>query len=45
MALLGNVALRSRQRLEWDPRTETTGNKEAQPFLRREYRKPWKLEI
>ncbi len=45
MALLGNVALRSRQRVEWDPKTETTANKEAQPFLRREYRKPWKLEI
>jgi predicted dehydrogenase len=45
MALLGNVAFRSRQRVEWDPKTETTSNKEAQPFLRREYRKPWKLEI
>ncbi len=45
MALLGNVALRSRQRVEWDPKTETTSNQEAQPFLRRQYRAPWKLEI
>jgi len=45
MALLGNVAFRSRQRVEWDPLTETTGNKEAQPYLRREYRKPWELRL
>jgi len=45
MALLGNVAYRSRQRVDWDPRTETTTNKEARPYLKREYRKPWKLSI
>lgn len=45
MALLGNVAYRSRQRVDWDPKTETTSNPEARPYLRREYRKPWKLEI
>ena len=43
MALLGNVAYRSRQRVDWDPQTETTSNKEARPYLRREYRRPWKL--
>ena len=45
MALLGNVAYRSRQRVDWDPKAETTSNKEARPYLRREYRKPWKLTI
>jgi predicted dehydrogenase len=45
MALLGNVAYRSRQRVDWDPQTETTSNKEARPYLRREYRKPWNLSI
>ena len=45
IALLGNVALRSRQRVEWDPESETTPNKEAQTYLRREYRAPWKLEL
>ncbi len=45
MCLLGNVAYRSRQRVDWDPRTETTANKEARPYLRREYRKPWKLAV
>ena len=45
IALLGNVALRSRQRVEWDPESETTPNKEARTYLRREYRPPWKLEL
>jgi predicted dehydrogenase len=43
--LLANVALRSRQRVEWDPRTETTPVKEAQTYLKREYRAPWKLTL
>ncbi len=45
MALLGNVAYRSRQRVDWDPVMETTNNKEARPYLRREYRRPWKLAL
>ena len=45
MSLLGNVSLRSRQRVQWDPETETTPNKEAQTYLRREYRDPWKLTL
>ena len=45
MALLGNVSLRSRQRVDWDPVAETTNNKEAQTYLKREYRAPWKLEL
>ncbi len=45
MALLGNVSLRSRQRVEWDPKTETTPNKEAQTYLSRPYRAPWKLTL
>ena len=45
MALLGNVSLRSRQRLDWDPVTETTSNEEARTYLRRDYRPPWKLEL
>jgi predicted dehydrogenase len=43
--LLANVALRSRQRVEWDPKTETTPDKEAETYLRREYRAPWKLTL
>ena len=45
MALLGNVSLRSRQRVDWDPVAETTSNKEAKTYLQREYRPPWKLEL
>ncbi len=45
MALLGNVSLRSRQRVDWDPVAETTENREARTYLRREYRAPWKLEL
>ncbi len=45
MALLGNVAMRGRQRLDWDPVAETTTNPEAQSMLRKEYRAPWKLEL
>ena len=45
MALLGNVSLRSRQRIDWNPVAETTTNEEAQAYLRREYRAPWKLEL
>ncbi len=45
MALLGNVSLRSRQRVDWDPVTETTSNAEARTYLQREYRPPWKLEL
>ena len=43
--LLANAALRSRQRVEWGPDTETTPNKEVATYLRREYRAPWKLEL
>jgi hypothetical protein len=44
-ALLGNVALRSRLRIDWDSERETTAQEAARPYLRREYRSPWKLEV
>lgn len=44
-ALLGNVALRSKLRIDWDARTETAAQPEAKKYLHREYRKPWKLEV
>jgi predicted dehydrogenase len=43
--LLANVSLRSRQRVDWDPKTETTPSKEAQTYLQREHRAPWKLTL
>lgn len=44
-ALLGNVALRSKMRIDWDAKTETTAQPAARKYLHREYRKPWKLEV
>ncbi len=43
--LLGNVALRSKQRLDWDVASLTVKQSEARPYLKREYRKPWKLVV
>jgi len=43
--LLGNVAYRSRLRLDWDAQKWTTHQGEARKFLTREYRKPWKLVV
>jgi hypothetical protein len=44
-ALLGNVALRSKLRIDWDSKTETTAQNAARKYLHREYREPWKLEV
>lgn len=42
--LLGNVAYRSGERLEWDGKTgRVTNTTKATPYLRREYRKGWTL--
>lgn len=43
--LLGNLALRSGMRLDWDANKWTTVQPEARKWLVREYRKPWKLVV
>jgi predicted dehydrogenase len=43
--LLGNVALRSRQRLDWDEREQTVAQPAAGSFMTRDYRAPWKLVV
>jgi len=45
--LLGNVALRSKERLEWDVANQKLikGSPAAQKLLDREYRAPWKLTV
>lgn len=44
VAQLGNVALRSRSRIEWDAAAgKVTNNEAANQFLHRPYRAPWKL--
>jgi hypothetical protein len=43
-ALLANIALATKARLDWDPRTERiTNNEKADRLLHYEYRKPWTL--
>jgi hypothetical protein len=43
--LLGNVALRSRQRVDLDSKNWTVAQPEARKYLSREYRAPWKLVV
>ena len=44
IVLLGNLALRSGKRLEWDgPNMKVTNHPEANQYVTREYRKPWSL--
>jgi predicted dehydrogenase len=45
--LLGNVALRSKERIEWDVANQrlSKGGPAAQKLLSREYRPPWKLAV
>jgi predicted dehydrogenase len=43
-ALLANIALASKSRIDWDPKNERIiGNKKANNLLQYKYRKPWKL--
>ena len=41
---LGNIAVRTKKKINWDPKTETiVGDAEASKWLTKEYRKPWEL--
>ncbi len=43
-ALLANIALATKTRIDWDPKNERIiNNKQANKLLHYEYRKPWKL--
>lgn len=43
--LLGNLAYRNRQRLDWDDQAKTVLQPGAKKDLDRDYRGPWKLEV
>ena len=44
MVLLGNVALRTGQKLRWDaPNMKATNAPEADPFIKEQYRKGWEI--
>lgn len=45
VCLLANVSMRSGVKLDWDEKNWTVKQKEAQPYLKYHYRKPWKLEV
>jgi len=41
---LGNIAVRTNKKIQWDPKTETVvGDVEASKWLTKEYRNPWSL--
>ena len=41
---LGNIAVRTRKKIKWDPKTETiVGDSEAAQWLTKEYRRPYNL--
>jgi predicted dehydrogenase len=45
--LLGNVAFRSKERIEWDVKNQklASGGSKAQQYVTRNYRAPWKLAV
>ncbi len=43
--VLGNSSYRAATRLDWDEKTQRVRQAEADRFLHREYRMPWKLEV
>jgi predicted dehydrogenase len=43
--ILGNASMRSRMRLDWDEQRNTVKQAEAEPYVNREYRSPWKLSL
>jgi hypothetical protein len=45
--LLGNVAFRSKERIEWDVKNQKliSGGSKAQQYVTRDYRAPWKLAV
>lgn len=44
-ALLGNIAFRAKVRVEYDPKTWTSPQREVRALMAYNYRPPWKLEV
>lgn len=45
MALVGNLALRTRKQIDWSAEKLASGQTEADAFIKREYRKGWEPKI
>ena len=43
--ILANISMRAKTRIDWDDKEWTASQKEVKPFLKSNYRKPWKLEV
>ncbi|HBY60126.1 MAG TPA: gfo/Idh/MocA family oxidoreductase [Solibacterales bacterium] len=43
--ILGNIAMRTRLRLDWDEKNWTVKQDAAKPYLKAKYRSPWKLDV
>ncbi len=42
---LGNIAYRSRLRVDWDNEKQRIVHSEARKYMSREYRKPWRVVV
>jgi predicted dehydrogenase len=45
VCLLANLAMRYKQRLDWDEENWTVQQEAVKPYLQPHYRSPWKLEV
>lgn len=45
VCILGNLAMRSKSRVDWDEKKWTAEQDAVKPFLKSHYRAPWKLEV
>jgi predicted dehydrogenase len=45
ICILGNIAMRSGRKLDWNEKQWTVEQAEVRPMLKPNYRKPWKLEV
>jgi predicted dehydrogenase len=45
VCILGNVSMRAKTRLDFDPKTFTVKQSDAKQFTRINYRSPWKLQV
>ena len=45
VCLLANLSMRHKTRLDWDEKAWTVKQDAVKPFVKENYRNPWKLEV